>query len=305
MSQGTLKKLVLALIVALVLWGALTLYPRGGRSADASPEVVAFLDGVGDEASIQSVRFRSPDGDSVVLVHSDAGWSVNGFPTDSARVAQFLDVLSEAAVRELVARNAANHDRMGMANDSAYTIEVDADAYTGSLLLGDAGSRYGTTYVRAPDEDEVYLVEGNLSVHARRSLDDWRSKRIVSVDTASVAHLDVTRDSSRYSLSRGDSTWTFADGSEADAAAVRNILTELRDLRGAGFLAEEDSVATLPPGGSIVATSADGALLASIELGSGDNERWAMRVGDTVLYRLGSYRVDRVAPPRERLVPSG
>lgn len=305
MSQDTLKKLVLALIVALVLWGVLTVFPGGGRSVDASPDVVAFLDGVDDEASIQSVRLRSPEGDTVLLAHSDGSWTVNGFPTDSARMAQFLDALSQAGVRELVARNAANHERMGVAADNAYTLEVDAAGYTGSLLLGDAGSRYGTTYVRAPNEDEVYLVEGNLNTHARRSVDDWRSKRIVAVDTASVMGLDVTRDGSRYSLTRGDSTWTFEDGTEADAATVRNILTELGDLRASGFLTEEDSVATLPPGGSVVATSADGTPLASVELGSGDNERWATRVGDSTLYRLGSYRVDRLAPLRERLVPSG
>jgi len=305
MSHDTLKKLVLALIVALVLWGALTLYPRNGRSVDASPEVLAFLDGVGDGASIDAVRFRDPDGDIIELGRSEGRWIVNGFPSDSASVAQLLDVLSNASVLELVARNVANHGRMGVTDDDARVLEVEGEGYAGSLLVGDAGSRYGTTYVRAPGQNEVYLVEGNLSVHARRSLDDWRSKRIVAIDTASVARLDVTRDGARYSLQRGDSAWTFEDGAETEATAVRNILAELRDLRAAGFLTEGDSVAALPAGGAVVATAADGGELASIELGSGEGERWARRAGDVVLYRLGSYRIDRVAPTLARVQPGG
>lgn len=305
MSQNTLKKLILALVVASALWGIVAVFSGGDRATDASSRLVAFLDGVGEEGSVQAVRIRSPDGGTVELTRADGGWTVDGFPTDSGRVAQLFEVLSSAEVRELVARNVANHGRMGVADDDAYTMEVAAEGYTGSLLLGDAGARYGTTYVRAPGEDEVYLLEGNLNVHARRSLDDWRSRRVVTVDTAAVTRIDVSRDGSRYSLSRSDSTWTFEDGSATDEAAVRNVLVELRDLQAAGFLSQGDSVAALPPAGSVVAMSGDGTILAAVELGSGEGERWVRRSGDDVIYRLGSYRIDRVAPTRERLEPGG
>jgi hypothetical protein len=303
MSQKTLKKLVLALVVASALWGIVTVYPSDERAADASSELVAFLEGVGEEASIHAVRLRPPAGDTVELTRTDGSWTVNEFPTDSSRVAQLFEVLSSAEVRELVSRNAANHGRMGVADGDTHTIEVDAEGYAGAMVLGEAGARYGTTYVRVPGEDEVYLLEGNLSVHARRSHDDWRSKRVVALDTASIERIDVSRDGSTYSLSRGDSAWTFEDGSETNEATVRNILSELGDLRAAGFLSEGDSVAGLPAGGSVVAVAADGTTLASIELGSGEGERWVRRLGDAVIYRMGSYRIDRVAPVRERLEP--
>ena len=119
--------------------------------------------------------------------------------------------------------------------------------------VGKTGPRFGTAYGRLPDEDEVYLIEGDLRVHVARRLDDWRNKEVVAIDTSRAVRLEVERDGEEYALVRGDSVWTFEDGGEADALQVRNILSEFSSMIASGFVPETDSLYALPQGGVIAA----------------------------------------------------
>ena len=71
-----------------------------------------------------------------------------------------------------------------------------------------------------------------------------------------------------------------------------------------GFLEEGDSLALTDQGASTTLYDADGAVLVEITFGSGESDRWARTSGDDVLYRVGSYRVNRLAPARETAEPS-
>lgn len=302
MSPNALKKLIGALLAALAVWGVVALRTRD-RSPAAPAELSALVAGMKDTASLTTVRFKAPEGAPVELTREGAAWKVNGRTADSGMVARFLTSLADATAGDLVARNAANHARLGLAADSAYTMELEGRT-PAALLVGNAGSRYGTTYVRQPRSDEVWLVGADLRTPARRSLDDWRSRRVLALDTAAVARLEIQRDGESYSLTRTDSAWALADGTRADGAVVRDILGELRDLQADGLLTGTDSLAAREPGGYVVARGKDGGPLASLQIGSGEYERWLRPDGDSVTYRIPSYRVDRLAPKRERVGPA-
>ena len=82
------------------------------------------------------------------------------------------------------------------------------------------------------------------------------------------------------------------------------MVSELANLIAAGVLAEADSLAQAERGGSTVALDADGNVLAEVTIGSGTSERWVKASGDDVIYRLASFRIDRITPTRERMEPS-
>ena len=169
--------------------------------------------------------------------------------------------------------------------------------------MGKQGPRFGTAYGRLPGEDAVYVIEGDLRVHVRRRLDDWRDKEIVAIDSSRVSRIEVERDGDAYTLVRGDSAWSFEDGGEVDAFQVRNVLIELSSMIASGFLTEEDSLFALPQGGSNIAYSTDGDVLAEVTIGSGEGERWARTVGVDIVYRLSTFRVGRIAPTRDAVEP--
>jgi Domain of unknown function (DUF4340) len=300
MSERTLKQLVGALVVVVVLWGVTALLSGGsGGAREAAGGLASFFEEMRPE-TVTSVNFSGPAGE-IALTRDGDRWLVNGMRTDSGTVSRFWAAVASFSIGDLAAANPANHDRMGVSKDSAWTFTVEMGSGSRTLLIGGQGPRFATSYVRLPDADEVYVLEGDLRVHVRRQLNEWRDKHMVRVDTSAVSRVEVLRDGDRYALVRGDSIWTVEGGGEADAASVRNLLSELADLQASGFLADGDSLAVLPEGGSIQAFDSGGAVLAEIRLGSGEGDRWARTAGDDVLYKLPSWRIDRVAPEPEKL----
>ena len=304
MSERALKQLVGALAVVVGLWVVASLFSGGGGGAiGASGEIVTFFDGV-EESTISAVRLSDSEGDIELLPDGDM-WSVNGWRSDSSVVARFFDALTEVTVGDLAATNPANHDRMGVSVDSAGTLEIDADGSVRILLVGNQGPRFSTAYGRLPGEDEVYLLEGNIRSQLTRQLDSWRDRKMVAIDSSRVTRIEVERDGEAFTLVRGDSVWTFEDGSEATPGQVRSILSELSGgLVASRFVAEEDSLAALERGGSTAAYSDLGEVLAEVTVGSGDGDRWATVTGDSVLYRLPSFRVDLITPTLESVRPA-
>lgn len=295
MSENGLKALVGAIAVLIVIWATLTYLPRGGGSGGAPPDALAgFFQAVTPE-SATSVRFSGPEGGAPVTLARVAGsWTVNGFRADSSNVARFWEAVAGAEVGDLVGTNPDNHPRLGVAADSAWTLEVEDAQGTRSLLVGKSGTRYGTAYVRLPDRNDVYLLEGGLRPTLTRALDDWRSKRIARVDTSAVQQIELDRDGIRSTLQRVDSTWVMADGAEADGTPVRDLLSELARMDASGFYGAQDS---LPPmEGSVRALDQTGQTLLYLEMGSGGGDRWVRVEGDSILYRIASWRAGRVLP---------
>jgi len=297
MSERMLKQLVGALFLTVALWAIVSFLSSGGGSIAASGEIADFFEELG-EASIDGVRIAGPDGE-VELARAGGDWTANGFPADSGAISRLLGVLGELAVGDLVATNPANHDRMGVSVDSAVSVDFDVGGDSRSILVGRQGRRYATSYVRLPGEDEVYLLEGDLRIQVLRRLDDWRDRKMASIDSAAVSRIEIERDGDAYTMVRGDSAWTFEGGGVVNPFAVVGVLSELSSLMASGFLADSDSIAVLEQGGTTVAYSDTGEVLAEITIGSGSGDRWARTVTADYLYRVSSFRVGRVAPTRE------
>jgi hypothetical protein len=292
----------------LVLWGVATLVSRaGGDSMSAGGDVGAFFVAA-DPASVTAVRIGRP-ADAIALVAVDGRWRVNGFSADSGSVARLFETLGTASVASLAATNPSNHERMGVSPDSARTLELTVGGATRSLLFGKEGPRVATIYARLPDDDDVYLVEAGLWSHLNRQLDDWRNRRMLTIDTSQVRRIAVDRDGDRFTLVRADTAWTFEDGSGARAQQVQSILGELGgSLVASRFVPDSDSLAARPPGGTTVAYSATGDVLAEVTVGAGlgaegSGDRWGMVAGDSVRYRLPGFRVNLIVPTRESLQP--
>ncbi len=303
MTERTLKLLVGALAVAIALWLITELMSGGSGSIGASGEAAVFFQDI-DAESLEAVHMVRSD-TTVSLEREGGAWTVNGFPADSGAVSRFLDALSELEIGELMAANPANHARMGVTEDSAVAVDFVVGGEARTLLVGDAGRRFGTSYVRMPGQDEVHLLEGDLRSHVRRGLDQWRSRTMAAVDSAAVARIEVEKDGDAYTLVRGDSAWTFESGDSVRATTVQGILAELAGMVASGFVAEGDSIGALPRSSTTRAYGTGGDLLVEVTVGAGTGERWARSSTDEYVYRVSTFRADRVAPPRENVEPGG
>jgi len=301
MSERALKQLVGALAIVVAISLVVYAFSGGSGSIGASGAIAGVFEGV-TPTTLESIEIGQ-SGSTVTLVRSGDTWTANGFAADAPVVSRLLDELAVSTVGDLAATNPANHARMGVVPDSAIDLTFTAAGRERRLLVGKSGRRFGTAYVRLPDENDVYLLESDLRGQIARDLDGWRDRTMVAIDTAAVARLEVVRAGLTYSLERGDSSWTFAGGGETRASAVNGMLAELSRLVATGFFAEGDSIAQLPLAATTRAYDEAGAVLVEITIGGGDGDRWARNGQDDYVYRVSSFRAGRVAPSREDAAP--
>lgn len=290
MSEKTLRLALYSLAAVTVLYVAVTLLRGGGNGTQATDSALA--EAFAEMAGESHTRFDiAGPRDTLRLEREVDGWTVNGFAADSGAVSRFLRAVEDVAIASVAATNPANHGRLGVTADSAWSLGAGDGPV---VLLGKTGNRFRTAYVRLPDEDRVSLIEGDLRSAAARSLVDWRDKMILRLDTALVAGISVTRDGETAMYARQDSSWT-SRGGEADATTVRNILQELANMRASGF-APQDVAMPDEPERMVVASDADGNELASLTLAEGDGNFHVSSADSPYIFEVPTFRANRVAP---------
>lgn len=310
MSDKALKTIMKVLGGLVVLWGVAQLVgmlPGGGGAADDGG-MAAFFEGIATD-DLETIVFSGPMlEEALTLERNQTDWSVNGHPADSSFVAAFLRALAAAEVGDVLSSNPANHDRMGVSGDSATTVVLEGGPEAQTLLLGGTGPGFGTVFARLPSHDEVRLVTADLRSPARRPLDQWRSKRMLALDTAEVMSITIERDGESYELARADSGWAIG-GEAADSATVVLMLREFASLLASGF--NEDDATEGEPDRVIVVRGSGADPMVTIRLwyppeGSTGNlsARTEGRVTEAgATYSVASWRADRIAPERSRILP--
>jgi len=303
MSERALKGLVGALVIVGLMWGVASLL-GGGRGGSSSAPSGGLAEFFLDLEETSTVRMEGPTG-LVELSWTGDAWMANGAPADAEVIASFWQALSASSIGDRVATNPSNHARMGVSPDSAWALRITQGEDVREILIGNDGSRYGTAFVRLPQEDDVFVFSGGIRAYVTRSVDQWRDKRVVAVDTSAVQRIEIERGGGVYSLVRAEGAWTFAGGGAVDAAAVSGVLEELAGFLAAGFLTPSDSIYGLPEEAAIRAFDDSGAILAQVSISEGAGDRWAQAEGSTNRLRVPLFRADRLTPPRVRMVPPG
>lgn len=295
MNDRTIKRLAIALAIAVVAWGVLALTRRAREDRIerlALPRV--------DTAAVDSIVVAGRT-DTVVLARGGGGWTVNGHRADTARVRELLAaVVDSGTTSELIAQTSGSHVRMGVDADSGRRVRVVDGANT--LLDLTAGKRtddWRGVYVRRSADSAVYALRGNnLAESFTRALDDWRDRRIASVVPESVAVVELQRGARSVTLRRGEGgRWALGAG-DADSAAVARLLDAYRDLTASGFAtpAQEDSVTLAPARFSVRLTGARGAVLAEVRYDSTATGVWARADSAGPVFKLDAWRLSTLAP---------
>lgn len=253
------------------------------------------------------------EGDTISLRRTDGTWTVGAFAADTAKIRTLLESLPELHAGQLVARNPSNHERLGVAAGTGRRIEV----YTESggpfaFLLGNRDLAAGGYYVREPEGDEVFRLDGPAGGYLSRDRDGWRDRVIARVDTAAVRDLVIRRGGEETVLQLTDGAWTV-DGAAADTAAVRSMLRLLSTLSTSGFPPDEQARTTdfstpdaeldvfVEGGGGVTDRELELGLRLVQDEDAGD---WLVRRLDgSEVYRLAAFTVRQLLPERDVLLP--
>jgi hypothetical protein len=296
MSDRILKYLVGTLVLLTVAWLAARMVSGLGGKAESAPFDLASM----SDANIDSVVIVSAEG-RVHLVAGD-GWTVNGYDATAEAGATLTRALGQASVGNLVGRNPENHERLGVSETAGRTVTVyPRDAAPISFILGEQTQVLNQSYVRRPEEDEVYTLQGSLVTLVSRGPDDWRDKSILSAAREDIQRLEYEYPEESFALEVTPTGWTVEpSGATADASFVNSTISQLAGLRAIGFATD-----------SVTSTLAWDSLTAELRvLGPGDfvlgelvfmkreEEQgvgyYVRRAGSPVVYTLSTFSGDQI-----------
>lgn len=293
MNREQLRRIGIALGVLLAVWIGLRLIQGVARDARTTLPRPSL-----DRAAVDGITIARP-GDTIRLTRTGAAWTVNGFAASASAITELLDAVADTSgSSELVAETAATHVRLGVDSAQARRVEVrrGADVVL-AYLVGKRGPSFESGYVRRPDEDRVFQVRGRLVELVERRVDDWRDRRIVSVEPDSLTGVEITLGSRGYALARSDSGWRLPGGELADSGAVASLLSQFRLLEASGFAspAEADSARFEAPERRIRLLG-PGSAAVTLALDSIPGGFWVRRDTLPTVYRLDSWTADRLTP---------
>lgn len=304
MSGAQLRRIAIALVIAVFLWGLVEILGRRGDRLAETPLLPAVsaveVDGVTIATDADTIRLERV---------GDSAWTVNGFDASPDAIGTLLGALAEPTAGELIAQSPSSHERMGVDEASAKQVTLRrGEQVLGEVLVGGQGRSFRSAYMRKPGDDDVYLVEGELVPLLDRSITDWRDKRILAVQPDSIRGITVERGGTRYALVRAEGGWSFADGAPVDSARVARLVSAFADVQaqGAAFATPEEATAAdfERPDRSVRLTGTDGAELATLAFDSTDAGFWVRRTDGQTVYQLNRWRVDDLTPADSSVRPS-
>ncbi len=245
MKKSTL--IVLGVFVALALTWGVTREPQvsaGVRKLSTTPinadAVVAIEVG---PVSLQAL---------------DGGWTVTAggatWQADSNQAQQLARELATLSAPDFITERTERHAELEV--DAAKGVAVKARSATAlvrDLVVGKA-SKAGGVYVRQASSNEVFDARGGLGYQVRRSVSDWRDKRIpVVVSPDEVMRVQVSPAvGTGFTLLKGDA-WALEGATPAgfrfDLDAATRLVSQLSSLSAQDFVeADEPTPATLTVG---------------------------------------------------------
>ncbi len=123
-------------------------------------------------------------------------------------------------------------------------------AYAGDKLLEDfivgrfnfnQESRQGISYVRLTKGNEVYAVDGFLSMTMGQGFDAYRNKEILSLAKEEVTKIAINTLGTTTVLQKGIADWT-QDGTTVDSTAIATYLTGLQTVSGVTFVNDFEEI---------------------------------------------------------------
>lgn len=217
MSPRALSWLAGITLIAVIAAGAAVMQRQSANQIDFEPQLL-FPELKKGVDSIAKLSLRQGDDEIVVARAADGGWVMpdrGGWPANFETVRKaVLGMANLKAVERRTAR-AQNHAALQLGGPDAQTgagmqlaLYDSDDTQIAAIVIGKvkspgSGTQPGTAYGRRLDEDQVYLIAGEItpsldvSTWLDRALFDIRPERIMSLTVTPPVgrNFDIVRDS--------------------------------------------------------------------------------------------------------------
>lgn len=247
MNRKTLIGLVLAAALALVVAIVLQLAQKPRSEADTGQLSEALAPALVDHVNdVDKVAITGAGNVALAtLVRGKDGWTLQekgGYAVDTGKLRAFLLRLADARLLEAKTSNKDRYAALGVedvagADAKGLQVELGGLAQPVKLVIGNANTRGGSTFVRRADDVQSWLASGSLA--PEKTAADWLGRDLADIDAARIAEVVLTRPDGKIVRvakdAEGDANFTLADvpkGREpASEYAVNSLAAGLDGLR--------------------------------------------------------------------------
>ena len=327
------NKLVISAAVFAVLLILVILFRKDPYEA-SKPE---SFDGVLPKLEADSLdKIEITQGaDSYTVEKRGEDWLITSpaeYKTDESWKSTIVDKLEGMEVIRLASDKKEKHAGFEVDDKGARVKAYSAGREVLSLIIGKITPDYQSTFVRTPDSEKVYVVDGAISGSFKKGVNDWRYKYIINADQNSFNELAIKNGDSELKFVKSESAapaedaaapaegqeapapqdrkeWKLEgnDGFKVDATRINSVLAGLAKLRWDEVL---DSPSPLPQYGldnpDVVVWAKDGEgkeYSVSVKMMAGEKDEkgqvkpaqfaWVALDGDPKVYQIRQYQADR------------
>ncbi len=240
--------IVLVLLVAVFLVGR---FLKTGKAEKSFKTELFTL----DTADVSTILIypKAENFEEIRFSRDGMNWTVTkGAITSDAEensVKSLLAQLMEVKPKRLAARSMEKWEEYQLTDSLANRIKLieEGDKEVLDLMIGKftyqqnnnpyggQGNISGTTYVRLGDEEEVYAVDGFLSMSINRDFNSWRDQRIINTRKADVTKMVFSYPAdSGYIALKKDTVWRINEY-PVDSLSMDQFLSSLSYMNHSEF----------------------------------------------------------------------
>lgn len=235
------KTLLIIFVALLAAWG-LSQMNSGKRNRSFKTDLIQI-----DTASITTINLypKSDEQKEITLSKENGMWvATQGTVTTKANqsaIKALIGNLGLIKTKRIAAKKQEKWKDYEVEETSGSRVKV----FAGSQLLEDfivgrfsfnQQTRSGLSFVRLTNEDEVYAVDGFLSMTMSQGFDSYRVKEFIKLNTGDITSLTLTNnDGTVRQFSAINGQWT-KEGNPIDSTTMATYLTGIQNTFGGNFV---------------------------------------------------------------------
>lgn len=233
-----IRGLLVATLVFLILVGLLYYsnhHKPAEEAAKSSAETPPILKL--DEASINKFEIKKKDSPPIVLAKDNSGnWRITEpkpLGADQSTVTGALSSLSSLNSERLVEDKASDLKRYGLDQPAIEVDVTEKDNKTQKLLMGDDTPAGGAVYAMLAGDPRVFTISSYNKTNVDKSLNDWRDKRLLTVNSDKISRVELIRKNQTIEFGRNKDEWQILRPKplRADSFQVSELVRKLTDAR--------------------------------------------------------------------------
>jgi hypothetical protein len=236
------KKLIIIFGALLGLY-LLSRVFMGKQERTYDPQLVAV-----DTAQITEIKLHpKSEGGAEIIIHRTAdGWETSKgdmtVKTPYAKVSGLLAQLTDIRSERVVSRSQENWSEYEV-DEKGSRVEVFAkkkkvaDFIVGTFKF-DQAKRSASSYLRTADKDDVYLVEGFMSMTFNQGFNTFRNNTLTKLTAADILEVSLTNSEGRTAISKNpaDGQWYRNGMEQLDSVRVAQFVAQLSNVTGSEFV---------------------------------------------------------------------